>query len=223
MIAADGGIEPAWDLAIKSVPALRDLLDAMPVIRDPSAREALYPRVLPLLNGLPDGLKLSGNATKGTVGRYVRISLKGRRTLTLAEVEVISDGRNIAPMGRASQKNVSSGGKASRGIDGNRSGSYGKGGQTHTEEETLDPWWEVDLGGEYPIESIAIYNRTDAELGERLEHFSVAVLDNQRGEGLAKNRPAGPRTKCRNQIGWVGVRGDHPPLGHERLDLCSRS
>ena len=55
------------------------------------------------------------------MGRYVRIELPGKKkTLTLAEVEVFSDGRNVAPLGKATQKNISSGGLAERGIDGNK-------------------------------------------------------------------------------------------------------
>ena len=60
----------------------------MPAIRDPGQRAALYPRVLPLLDGLPKALGGGTRASKGTEGRFVRIELRGRRTLTLAEVEV---------------------------------------------------------------------------------------------------------------------------------------
>ena len=150
LIAADGGVDKAWTLASKSAGSLRDLVDAMPAIRDPGQRAALYPRVLPLLDGLPKALGGGTRASKGTEGRFVRIELRGRRTLTLAEVEVFSDGRNIAPLGKATQKNTAYGGAAERAIDGNKSGDYGDGGQTHTEENTSNPWWEVDLGAELP-------------------------------------------------------------------------
>ncbi len=80
----------AWDLATKSVSSLRDLLDAMPMIADPSVRAGLYPKVAPLLQGLPKSLAGPSTVTKGTLGRFVRIELMGRRTLTLAEVEVFS-------------------------------------------------------------------------------------------------------------------------------------
>ena len=52
MIAA-GRVDGAWALALKDVRSLRDLVDAMPAIRDPAVRASLYPRVLPLLEGLP--------------------------------------------------------------------------------------------------------------------------------------------------------------------------
>ncbi len=181
MIAADGDIEPAWKLASQSVPALQDLVAAMPIIRDPGQRAALYPRVEGLLKGLPPDLAKTVAGGKTTVGRFVRIELPGKqRTLTLAEVEVFSDGKNIARMGKAKQSSTAHGGTADRAIDGNKSGTYGDGGQTHSSESTDAPWWELDLGREVPIEKIAIYNRTDGALGTRLKNYSVLVLDGNR-------------------------------------------
>src|SRR5690606_28063126 len=79
--------------------------------------------------------------------------------------------------------------------DGNKSGSYGAGGQTHTEENTSDPWWEVDLGGEHPIEAIAIYNRTDGDLGKRLHGFTLKVLDAKRQPVYVKDGIAAPKER----------------------------
>src|SRR5262249_33676123 len=45
LIAADGDAEKAWALATKSVPTLQDLVAAMPLIRDPGQRAALYPKI----------------------------------------------------------------------------------------------------------------------------------------------------------------------------------
>jgi putative heme-binding domain-containing protein len=59
LVAADGRAEPAWQLATHSASSLRDLVDAMPLIRDPNVRAALYPRVAPLLDGLPKPLSAS--------------------------------------------------------------------------------------------------------------------------------------------------------------------
>src|SRR5262249_34991589 len=53
LIAADGNVDRAWELASKSVAALRDLVSAMPFIRDPGLRASLYPKVEPLLRELP--------------------------------------------------------------------------------------------------------------------------------------------------------------------------
>src|SRR5205807_559908 len=92
LIAADGNVDKAWALGTESLRNLQDLLGAMPLLRDPTQRAALYPKVLPLLDGLPKQLAAASGG-KATIGRYVRIELPGRRrTLTLAEVEVSSDG-----------------------------------------------------------------------------------------------------------------------------------
>ena len=47
---------------------------------------------------------------------------------------------------------------------------------------TDNPWWEVDLGREVPIETIVVCNRTDGNLGDRLKNFTVTVLDAQTKE-----------------------------------------
>jgi putative heme-binding domain-containing protein len=195
LVAADGNIDKAWQLGLKSVPALRDLVLAMPLIRDPGQRASLYPKVEPLLDRLPKELAKSVKVGTTRMGRYVRIELPGKfRTLTLAEVEVYSAGRNIARNGKASQSSTAYGGVASRAIDGNKSGSYGDGGQTHTAEGETNPWWEVDLGSELPINSIVIYNRTDGNLGSRLKNFTLKVIG-QDGSLVfeKKNNPAPAR------------------------------
>ena len=180
LISVDDAIEPAWKLASQSVQSLQDVVNAMPLISDPSVRATLYEKVEPLLVDLPEALR-TGNS-RGTLGRYVRIELTGRSVLTLAEVEVYSGGDNIARRGRAMQKNTANGGEASRAIDGNKSGAWGDGGQTHTEERTGNPWWEVDLGSEQPIDKIVVYNRTDGDLGNRLSAWTLKVLGNRRSE-----------------------------------------
>jgi putative heme-binding domain-containing protein len=60
LVAADGSADPAWALATKSAAALRDLVQAMPLVRDPGLRASLYPKVQPLLSGLPH--ELTGSA-----------------------------------------------------------------------------------------------------------------------------------------------------------------
>ena len=76
-----------------------------------------------------------------------------------------STGERIAAASAATTPGVR---QPSATIDGNVSGNYSDGGQTHTQENTSSPWWEVDLGAEYPIDSIVIYNRTEDNLGKRL-------------------------------------------------------
>ncbi len=163
----------------------------MPLVADGSIRASLYERIVPLVDGLPK--PLAGEKLKTILGRYVRVELPKRGTLTLAEVEVMSDGANVARSGKARQKNTAHGGDAQRAIDGNKSGSYNDGSQTHTEENTRHPWWEVDLGGELPIESIVVYNRTDGYLGRRLNGFTVKILDDNRQEVFSREGNDAPR------------------------------
>ncbi len=181
LIAADGSADRAWAVATKSVVGLRDFVTAVPQVRDPNQRAALYPKMAALLGGLPPELAATLPKRSQTMGRYVRIELPGnQRTLTLAEVEVFSDGKNVARGGKASQSSTAHGGSASRGIDGNKSGAYEDGGQTHTREGTNNPWWEVDLGAEYPVDSVSVFNRTDTNLSNRLNNFALKVLDKDR-------------------------------------------
>ena len=112
--------------------------------------------------------------------KYVRIELAGdRRILTLAEVEVISDGKNIATGGKATQSTTHGGAGATRAIDGNKSSDWNKGGQTHTQNSgEKAPWWELDLGVSYKIDQINIVNRQGFE--NRLDGFTLSLLDADR-------------------------------------------
>ena len=203
-IAADGSVDPAWELASQSTKGLRDLLAAMPIIVDPSVKAALYSKVAPLLEKLPANLAGPGGKTTGSMGRYVRIELPRRGTLTLAEVEVLGDGVNLARQGTATQNATTHGGAASRAIDGNKNPAFGGGGQTHTPEDGPNPWWELDLGAEYPIEQIVIYNRADG-LESRLKGFTLKVLDGTREEIFRKVDQPEPRLVSKFEVEGGGA------------------
>lgn len=193
LIDIDGSADKAWQSALASPAALIDLLDAVHLIPDTTVRTSLFPRIESLIHGLPKSLAIVGRKSKPITGRYVRIELPGsKRTLTLAEVEVYSNNQNIARRGAASQVNTAQGGKASRAIDGNKSGSYSAGGQTHTQEGLKNPWWEVDLHSEHPIDAIAIYNRADDNLGARLNNFTLKILDRRRNVVFEKTKQPAP-------------------------------
>ncbi|AWM40413.1 dehydrogenase [Gemmata obscuriglobus] len=202
LIAADGAVEQAWAAATKSVGALTDFINAAPMVRDPGARAALYPKVKELLTALPPELAKTVAAGKSVSGRYVRIELPGKqRTLTLAEVQVFSEGANAALKGKATQSSTGAGGAAGRAIDGKTSGAYNDGTSTHTQEGTDDPWWEVDLGREVPVETVVVWNRTDGNLGSRLNNFVVRVLDaDKRTVFQAVKNPA-PKDKAEFKVG----------------------
>ncbi len=207
LISVDGGSDKAWQLALTSPKTLHDFVEAMPLVADASVRAALYDRIVPLLDGLPESLSSGAQAPASVSGRYVRIELPARGALTLAEVEIDSDGVNVARGGQAKQKSTAHGGDAAKAIDGNKSGAFGAGGQTHTAENEGRPWWELDLGREMPIEAVRVFNRTDGDLGRRLEGFSLEVLDGQKKTVFAKQGIAAPSPSTTIAVGEANPAG----------------
>lgn len=135
----------------------------------------------------PDG-------AKSPAARFVRIELPGSdKLLQLAEVQVFSGGTNIAPQGTATQKSTYTDAAASRAIDGNTAPEYDKGSVAHTALGSPDPWWEVDLKAEHPVDRIVVWNR--AEAAERLGGFRIVALDAQRRPVWEKSdNPAAPES-----------------------------
>jgi putative heme-binding domain-containing protein len=203
LIEADDSLEPSWRNATRSLAALTTWVDAVPLIRKAELRAAAFDKIHPLVNDkLPETLASQGKKDRVPRGRFVRIELPGNaRTLTLAEVEVRSDGKNIAPQGVASQSSVAYDGPPERAIDGNTDGSYGAGGQTHTQENEPNPWWMLDLGSDRPIEEIVVWNRTDGDLGDRLRGFRLIVRDSSGSIVYRKDNLPTPRPSVRFEIG----------------------
>jgi glucose/arabinose dehydrogenase/azurin len=188
---ADDGFDQVWAEAAKSPDSLADLLSGIPHLLDPEFRDKAYDKTKPLLSQIPPELAGSAGQQKGTRARFVRVELPRTGTLTLAEVQVFSDGKNVAMGGKARQSSVSNSGDAARAIDGRTDGSYSSSTQTHTQEDENNPWWEVDLGNEYPVQSVVIWNRTDDGLGRRLEGFTLSLLDSTRHATFTRaNQPA---------------------------------
>ena len=110
--------------------------------------------------------------------RFIRIVSPGKaRPLSLAEVEVFSGGRNIAGGGVAAQISTGEKADARRAIDGGTDGDILNGSVSQTEIAD-DPWWELDLGVELPLERVLIWGRRGEEgtpMGLR-----VTVLDQER-------------------------------------------
>ena len=123
---------------------------------------------------LKDGPRDKSGAVEG---QRIRVELDGNATLTLAEVEVISGGQNVALGKPCSQSTTRWEGVASRAVDGDANGAWEHGASTHTIEGEPDPWWEVDLGGDVPIERVVLHNRIDQPHHKRLEGFSLVILD----------------------------------------------
>ena len=109
-------------------------------------------------------------------GSKVKIFSLYGKPIQMFEVQVISSGMNVAQGKLAFQSStLKDKFDASKAVDGNsNSFSHTKGGL---------PWWEVDLGGSYPIESVHIANRwcrnSDDPRGClcRLSHSVVSIVD----------------------------------------------
>ena len=125
--------------------------------------------------------------------RFVRVELPGKsKYLSLAEVQVMSGGRNIAPRGKASQSSTDFGGVAARAIDGNTDGVHDKLSVTHTALSD-DPWWEADLGELSPVETLTVWNRTDGGVEDRLKGFRIVLLDDQRSPVWTETHASVPK------------------------------
>ena len=75
----------------------------------------------------------------------------------------------------ATQSSTANSGVASRAVDGNLNGIYNSGSVTHTKVD-LNAWWEVDLGQQSDITSVALYNRVDC-CKDRLTIFEAQLFD----------------------------------------------
>jgi len=172
---AEGNPDASWKVASETDKRY-DFIQSLALIGDPSLQQLVYSKLQPVAMGKG----MEAGAKESSPARYVRIELPGdQRILTLAEVQVYSGAKNIAPAGTASQINVSNGGAASRAIDGGTSGAYVHNLATHT-TECSDPWWELKLADPAVIYSVKIFNRTEDSLGKRLEGFRLTLLDESR-------------------------------------------
>lgn len=180
---AEGSVQRSWQLAQTEPGMMGALLSAAPALGDDRLRSELYPLVRGLVG--PNG-EVAAQQPMAPLGRFVRIDLPGNdRVLTVAELEVYSGRENVARSGSASQSSTDHGAGAQRAIDGNPSGDFNAGGQTHTKAEA-NPWLEVDLGKSLPIDFVRVLNRRDGDFGTRLNGFKLTVLDENRVQVFAE-------------------------------------
>ena len=185
LITAEGSLLPASEAAKKSPKALLNFLSALPLVTDPALRGGGYTLVKNLLTA-------PASADRIPSVRFIRVTLPRTGTLSLAEVQVFSGGKNIAPTGKATQQSAANGGAAERANDGNTDGNYNHNSVTHSDENADHPWWELDLGSEQPVEAVVVWNRTDYHLEARLEGFELTALDATRQELFTKSNTPAP-------------------------------
>ena len=128
-------------------------------------------------------------------GQFVRIELDGKdRILHVAEVQALVEEENVALNGEASQSTTGYGGLAKLAIDGNTDGDFHKSKSvTHNANGDAAAWWEVDLGKEQNLTSLAVWNRTDSGLHSRLDGFRLQVLSADRQVVWEKTFPKAPK------------------------------
>lgn len=162
------------------------------------------------------------------VGGIVRIEIPGEgRILSLAEVQVFSQGTNVALKGQATQSSTAYDGPAKLAIDGNTNGNYYEAkSTTHTNTEA-NPWWEVKLPTSAPIDQIAIWNRTDGGVGVRLANFRVTLFDESRRVVWQQSviEPPGPKRELspsrKQTIQLTQAFADHSQEGYPVSDLIA--
>ena len=107
----------------------------------------------------------------------IALRRKVRQSSTLYPAEYAVDG-NTAANDRGNRRIYSSP-DGSLWVDGNTAANDRGNPYAHTQSED-DPWWEVDLGSEQAIDRIVVWNRVEAGLGIRMNHFRIRVLDHAR-------------------------------------------
>lgn len=86
----------------------------------------------------------------------------------------------------ATQSSTGSGGSAPRAIDGNYDGNFSFRSVTHTGNQA-NSWWQVDLGGDFEVQQVVLFNRTGGEAPKRLSNFRVSVLDSAGNEVFGRD------------------------------------
>ena len=120
--------------------------------------------------------------------------------VSIAEKEKCTSA-NIALCGFATQSSTDYSGEASRAIDGNTDGNFANNSVTHTLEEA-NPWWKVNLGLEYTIGDIIIYNRAGKN-NVRLSNFTVSVYNAHNLEVFSKSYTTYPDPSVTCNAGGV--------------------
>ena len=100
-------------------------------------------------------------------------TLTPTRTLTPIATQ---SGTNVAQGKSASQSSTLTDKQAGYAVDGNTDGTFANNSVSSTQMEA-HAWWQVDLGANYNLTDVRIWNRTDAGTESRLSNFYVLVSD----------------------------------------------
>jgi hypothetical protein len=118
------------------------------------------------------------------MANYVRLEIPGKdKVVNLGEMEVFSNGVNIALNKKAdmsSQYSKYPTLSADRAVDGRTSGNALTRSDIAHSLTQENPWWEVDLGGPYPIDKIIVTNRDESQYWSRMDNSDLVLLDKDR-------------------------------------------
>ena len=186
LLRLDGSADAVWRLTGVSARLRVDLLRAAAQAPEGPGVDSLRTTMLAWLQeAAATGAALAPPQPPVT-GRYVRLVRPGRATvLSVTEVQVFSGGENVAMKGSATQSSTlaggATGGHAARAIDGGLEPELPAGtdplkGTVQFTSPEQDPWWELDLGAERPIETIALWpGAADTRTG-----LHLSILDANR-------------------------------------------
>ncbi len=91
----------------------------------------------------------------------------------------VPPGTNLSQLASAaaSSSPTGFGGQASRAIDGDTDGRYNRNSVTHSAPGINEPFLDVNLGANFPIDEVVVWNRTDNCCRDRLAGFVILVSD----------------------------------------------
>jgi hypothetical protein len=157
-------------------------------------------------------------------GRFVRITINNKDVndnwLQLAEVQVISNNRNVALNKSASSSGNWPGSANSKANDGNNDGNWANGSVYHSAPASGHHWpgdgnpayWEVDLeDGSNTIDRIIISNRTDC-CGFRLNNWLLSIYDNNKSLVWARIYAEAPNPKVTIDISQANNDMNNPRI-----------
>jgi hypothetical protein len=166
------------------------------------------------------------SANQGPSARYIRVELPGKsKHLMLAEVQVFSQGENVAVKGTATQISTDYEGPAKLANDGKTDGHYFNGKSVSHTAVADNPWWEVDLGTSVPVERIVIWNRTDSNNPNQLLGAKLIALNEKRetawtGEITAPLNPSGEfSTTGKRALKFTAAYADHAQPNFEAKNV----
>ena len=198
---ADDDFELTWKVASSTRDPRRscsELMDSTTLLQQRDDAETIQKMAWNLMSR-----QLPGEMTtvEPIMGRYLRVSLPRSGTITLAEVEIRSDGRNIALGKQCRQSSTAWSGTASLAVDGDHDGIFSNGTSTHTREDDESPFWEIDLDQMCSIDGIRISGRSERPYDQRLEGHRIEILDEARDPVWSLDDLPAPQFTSHHEIG----------------------